>query len=166
LRILSCFVNIRTLSITAPVEFDLDDTVVAQLAEAWPNIIILTLKATVTYAPPRITLQSLRSLAQTCPHLKSLHLAFDATTIPAPALCVWSIHVAYSPISSATAVARYLSSLFPNLCDVTTDLEDEDNGDPAEVENDDAQHHLWKQVEDQVPEFVAARTEERAWGAS
>lgn len=173
LRTLDCFVNLRTVSLTAPVGFDLDDPTIVQLAAAWPNITSLTLETIISTVPPRITLQCLYSLAQNCPRLCSLRLAFDARSVPAPGPtrviqdCLESIDVESSPISNATPVARYLSSLFPNLTIIHTDFEEQDNDDPAEVENAAAvQHRLWMQVKDQIPEFVAARREELAFGPS
>ncbi|KAJ7907014.1 hypothetical protein B0H13DRAFT_2503798 [Mycena leptocephala] len=111
LRTLDCFVNLRTLSLTAPVGFDLDDPTIAQLAAAWSNITTLMLPTPISTVPPRLTLQSLYSLAQTCPRLCSLRLTFDATSIPAPGPmraihdCLASIDVESSPISNATPVA-------------------------------------------------------------
>ncbi|KAJ7652396.1 hypothetical protein DFH06DRAFT_1331034 [Mycena polygramma] len=172
LRHLRCFHNIKMVSIIAPVGFDLDDGTVADLVGAWPNVRTLSLQ---TIQPgdtaSRVTLQSLRYLAQSCPHLVSLHLPFDATEIPPPStvrvvqhsLNSIQIECSCSPISEATPVARYLSGLFPNLNEIKTDLiEDEfkaffDDGGRAV-------HRLWKQIEAQVPEFVKAREEERAWG--
>ncbi|KAJ7457962.1 hypothetical protein B0H11DRAFT_203485 [Mycena galericulata] len=120
-----------------------------------------------------MTLQLLHSLALNCSRLESLQLDFDARTIPASGSTrvvhnslEW-VHVASSLISNAAPVARYLSSIFPNLSEIYTACEYEDNDDPEEVPlNADAiaAHRLWKQVEVQIPEFVAARAEEHVWG--
>ncbi|KAF7333734.1 hypothetical protein MVEN_02329900 [Mycena venus] len=173
LDILTCFTKLGALFLTAPGGFDLDDPSIARLAAAWPNLKNLWLATVPSDVEPRLTLQSLRSLAEHCPNLRLLHINVDARSIPPTGptrvvhYCLTSINVASSPISGAPPVARYISGLFPNVSEITTAREDEDNDDAEEIiQNVKAiqYHNLWKEVETQVPEFVATRAEEQAWG--
>ncbi|KAJ7477984.1 hypothetical protein B0H11DRAFT_2028948, partial [Mycena galericulata] len=171
LHILGCFKNLRKLIIRSFPGFDLDDTLITELAPAWRNLRILELQTSVLPIPSHLTLESLRSLAQHCPHLQTLTVDFNATSLPPrsgdPRLTQESLetlHVESSPISRWSRVARFLSGLFSNLETITTDREDEDNESPEELEDhgeEIEQHRLWKEVESHIGEFVLARQEER-----
>ncbi|KAJ7620859.1 hypothetical protein DFH06DRAFT_1482460 [Mycena polygramma] len=171
LGILSCFSGLTTLSIMSPVGFDLDDAAVDLLAKAWPRLRELTLQTNIMAPPIHLTLNALRSLAAHCPQLRSLDIEFDPTSVP-PARegdrvvqeSLESLSVGCSPILKPGPVARYLSSLFPNLRSISTAREDEDNEDPEEVENQGqaiSYHRRWKEVEEHIPDYVAARQEEQ-----
>ncbi|KAJ7828672.1 hypothetical protein B0H14DRAFT_2811579 [Mycena olivaceomarginata] len=175
LGVLACFPNIRTVSILWPVGFDLDDAALPQLVAAWPHIEWLELRGSLMDLRPRITLQSLHSLARICPQMCFLAIEFDAESAPVPSLKgevhvvqnkLTLLDVACSSISASAPVARYLSSLFPNLSGIVTVGEDDYDDDTEEVEHNPetiARQRLWKEVEAQIPEFVAAREEEHAW---
>ncbi|KAJ7500880.1 hypothetical protein B0H11DRAFT_1800210 [Mycena galericulata] len=171
LHILGCFINLRELTIRSFPGFDLDDTLVTELAPAWRNLLSLELQTSVLPVPSRLTLESLRSLAQHCPHLHTLTVDFNATSLPPrssdPRLAQESLktlHVESSPISGWSRVARFLSGLFSDLESITTDREDEDNESPEELEDHGEEierHRLWKEVESHIGEFVLARQEEQ-----
>ncbi|KAJ7120043.1 hypothetical protein C8R44DRAFT_787561 [Mycena epipterygia] len=159
LRILFCFPNLTTFSITSPVGFDVSTNTVVDLACAWPRLENLGLLTLLQLIPVRVTLESLYFIAKHCPHLHSLAMTFDATVIPAapksiPQQCMSSLGVALSPISTSGAVARILSDIFPNLQKIHTDFDDDE-------EDDGTEHRRWKEVESLLPEFVATREEER-----
>ncbi|KAK7017810.1 hypothetical protein R3P38DRAFT_1317050 [Favolaschia claudopus] len=157
---------------------DVDDTAVANLVASWPRLKTLHLVAmtiAMGQADPKTTLQSLWTIAKSCPDLTSLFLQIDATHIPTthPIRVVQEsldeLNVGLSTITEPTAVARYLSSLFPNLTNITTRY---DGGTSEDDDEDDepnpdglGRRELWKQVESQIPHFVAARREEVAWGS-
>ncbi|KAF8217567.1 hypothetical protein K438DRAFT_1924998 [Mycena galopus ATCC 62051] len=169
---LTCFANITTLSIRSPVGFDLDDATVARLAAAWPHLRSLTLETSLDNVHPQTTLDSLHALARHCPQLVSVTIELNATSVPSlngPLRLVhtrlYVLGVGGSPISSPAPVARYLSSLFPALEYIFT-IREEENNDDLEANAAVALHRIWKQVEEQIPEFVAARREEHLWAKS
>ncbi|KAJ7608918.1 hypothetical protein DFH06DRAFT_1485949 [Mycena polygramma] len=169
LRVFTCFTNMEILSIMSPVGFDLDDATLLQLAVAWPDLAELSLTHNLTNTRPQLTLRSLHAIARHCPYLQTLTLEFNAMNIPlhigdAPVVqhALSELGVAGSSIAASPPVARYLSRLFPNLADIATIREDEDNEEPEELDEHAREigfHRLWKQVEEQIPEFVAARNE-------
>ncbi|KAF7335767.1 hypothetical protein MVEN_02232500 [Mycena venus] len=177
LHILTCFGNVKTRSISSPVGLDLDDDLtLARLAAAWPRMESLALETSLMNLPSGMTLQDLHALAVQCPQLYSLDMEFNPS--PAPSLighaCMSQYRMRYldvggSPItreSRPPSIARFLSSLFPNLARISTPRENEDNEDPEEIDQHQeaiARHLLWKQVQDEIPEFVAARREEHNW---
>jgi len=173
LRILACFAELTTLSITTPIGFDLDDITMAQLAAAWPNMVDLSLLIMEmdTQSSISMTLESLRALVHNCRKLESLQISLDATSIPEPGAApvvqnqLKFFGAGHSSILSATPVARYLSGLFPRLLDITTDREEQNNNHPDEIAHHStaiAFHRLWKEVEDQILDIALARDEERA----
>ncbi|KAJ7453767.1 hypothetical protein FB451DRAFT_1280753 [Mycena latifolia] len=172
LRSLFCFANISSIDISSPLGFDLDDSLVEELAGAWPCIESLRLHAVRKDIQPRATLKSLQYLAQSCPRLRLLDMSIDATFVPAPHSHgsrvihenLLFLKAEHSPISSSLPVARFLSGIFPNLQSIETDRDYEDNEDAEEVaENGEAIafHQLWAEVVQQIPEFLWARQEER-----
>ncbi|KAK7018129.1 hypothetical protein R3P38DRAFT_3200476 [Favolaschia claudopus] len=170
LRILASFEQLRELAISAA-SFEFDDQTIGNLATSWPflqklNLMVCTLDILVD---PPITLHAFRLLVRHCPMLHFLRLDVDASQVP-PAEptrigphSLEHLDVGCSRILHAPSVARYLSGLFPKLESITTDREYEDNDDPDEIAANEVaieRHRLWKQVESEVPEFVAAREEE------
>ncbi|KAJ6459883.1 hypothetical protein C8R45DRAFT_542086 [Mycena sanguinolenta] len=124
LRSLICFSNLVVVSIKVLNGYELDDEVVSDLARAWPRLRELRFGTRDYNHPPCITLLSLHSLAQYCPHLHTLQMAFDATTVPVAATTPQAriiqnslvvLDPAFSRISDAFPVARFLSGIFTNL---------------------------------------------------
>ncbi|KAJ7174790.1 hypothetical protein C8R46DRAFT_990837 [Mycena filopes] len=77
------FRNLVVLQLSHSAGFHLDDTQVENLASAWPRIKILQLRPhSSCRLPPRVTLEGVYAFAKHCPSLKSLTIAFDATTVP------------------------------------------------------------------------------------
>jgi hypothetical protein len=122
------FGNVTEVRLLSPFGFDLDDTIVARMARAWPHIETLELKEHLAPARQPLTGDCLRSFARYCPHLQRLHLTFDASIIsrrnaavaPVPQRTLRILEVAHSRISSPTAVVGLLVSIFPNLDCVDT----------------------------------------------
>ncbi|KAJ7094784.1 hypothetical protein C8R44DRAFT_989619 [Mycena epipterygia] len=159
-------------AITSPLRFDLDDVIIGNLARARPRIQIIRLQPSYKHTQPQITPKALHSLARYCPFLERLDMPFDACSIPEPQIggtrvvheCLNELAVGYSLISRSLPVARFLSGIFLCLSSITTDREYNDNESTEELAEHGVEitfHWLWKEVEDQVPGFVAAREEER-----
>ncbi|KAJ7162670.1 hypothetical protein C8R43DRAFT_1233315 [Mycena crocata] len=163
-RILFCFPNIKGLLVESPVDFDMGDTILAEAARTWAHIedLRLTVFQRSPSWPFRVTLDTLSSFAQHCPHLRSLHLSLDATTLPIHPtsttfmpqmhvidLCIGQSPIA-APIGSIGAIARFISGLFPNLRKIGTPPYCKVPADVVE---------RWQQVEALLPEFATARQE-------
>ncbi|KAJ6564705.1 hypothetical protein B0H19DRAFT_1141770 [Mycena capillaripes] len=143
LRPLLCFTNLVSVLIVTPLGVDLDDESVLELARSWPRIENLWLKAKFPTHAPRATLGCLHSFAEHCPHLRQLTITFDATSAPSSDANpgshfghhrLRSLGVEHSPLSiSPISAARFLSNVFPNLEDIETHREYEDNEDEEEL---------------------------------
>ncbi|KAJ7662816.1 hypothetical protein DFH06DRAFT_1088383 [Mycena polygramma] len=116
------FSCLTSLSIWSSGGFDIDDAAVHAMATQWPNIETLRLCALFS-PPPRTTLASLRQLAYSCPHLRTLTITVDCTVLPPasdtakpgfqPPLT--QVDVNLSPIDATAPVAAFLVDVFPNL---------------------------------------------------
>ncbi|KAF7338981.1 hypothetical protein MVEN_01974300 [Mycena venus] len=160
LKPLYCFTRLIVVSILAPVGYQQDDTTIAELAAAWPQIEELRLKAG-EHKHQCGTLLALRAFAQHCPNLHTLEISFDACSVPPPHPdpylrqhllhpALVSLDVAKSPISDAFDVA-------PGEAD------EEELANPeivAEIHHDT----LWKEVEKLLPKLNDIRAEEFNWG--
>ncbi|KAJ7155147.1 hypothetical protein C8R46DRAFT_1356393 [Mycena filopes] len=150
---LLCFANLRIVELSSPLGFDLDDSALSDLAQAWPHLQDLMICA-VDPGPPRVTLGGLRALAQYCPWLSNLQLGLDATAVPSGPqhfvqLSLMYLHVENAGITAPLLVAEFLASLFPSLWQVNTQLENlELTGIPAPVVQ---RHQGWKKVEGLLP---------------
>jgi hypothetical protein len=164
LRILFIFTDLTRLSLTSGVAFDLTDNTLADAARAWPRLELfglISLSRTQS-TPSNVTLESLRSLATHCRSLSSLSISFDATALPIPSTSIAQhslIHldVQLSPIVTPGPVARFLSDIFPGIQQIIVNKNEEPT-DPVGR----ASFRHWKVVRALVPEFVAAREEEKA----
>ncbi|KAK7044489.1 hypothetical protein R3P38DRAFT_165882 [Favolaschia claudopus] len=181
---LAPFTNLSVVLLTAPLGFDLDDAIVADLAQTWPHICELSIYSTFyVNRRSRITLKGLLSFAQHCPHLRSLALPLDATSSsPWPHQLVSEADanagrriqqnsllymiVMRSPIADPLLVAGFLSSVFPKLNSILTDKNL--HGPQADGEGDDvieaiACNEKWKAVAAALPMLRSIRKEERTW---
>ncbi|KAJ7464107.1 hypothetical protein FB451DRAFT_454329 [Mycena latifolia] len=178
LKLLSCFTNLVEVTIEATIGYHLDDATIDELARAWPHLEDLRLKAEWHDHSPSVTLLSLRTLARHCPHIHTLEMTFDASSVPEsprelhlreqllhPTLT--TLNVAHSPITVAFDVARYISAMFSNLTDIETVKEDWTPDEEEDTEQDRAEiryNELWKQVESFLPGLNDIRAEEYHWG--
>ncbi|KAJ6492019.1 hypothetical protein C8R45DRAFT_867523 [Mycena sanguinolenta] len=181
LRLLFCFVNLTSLSITSFVGFNINDDAIKELALAWPQLRIFQLRL----APyndsirlqPQLSLRCLHTLAEHCQFLAELEITFDATVILQPdpssaprrisqsALRILNVGKS-SMASPAIHIARTISMLFPSVSNLTTYRTYSDNDDPDELEEHEeaiAHHNLWMEVAVQLPILKAIREEERLW---
>lgn len=129
LATLLCFGNLTEVTLAPPVEFDIDDGTVADMARAWPKLKTLRLTASSDlHHPSSISLLGLRVLAKHCPELTSLILTFDASIVPlisdSPETISQSsladLDVGPSAITDPFLVTQLLSRLFPNLAEIYT----------------------------------------------
>jgi hypothetical protein len=162
LRPLLSFTNLVAVSLSHPVGFDLDDSVILDMAAAWSRIerIFLT-AASYTHVPSRVTLQGLSAFAKSCPLLRHLAMTFDATSVPKIGVIqktqhsLVGIEVALSPITDPRRVANFLSAMFPHLTEIRTlyDLvrrgDDSVSGAPKVVNGTHISnsHKIWKRAE-------------------
>ncbi|KAF7347154.1 hypothetical protein MVEN_01469900 [Mycena venus] len=157
-RPLFSFTHLTILRMYVPGGYDLDDTIISDLSHAWPNIRELVFESYSEHRP-RCTLLGLYFLSQRCPSLRILEITLDASNVPPLPANVTehilqdsliSFNVAFSPISEASSVAQFLSSIFSKLVAVS--------GCPdwREVEVGQGHYERWKNV-DQI--LRARRTE-------
>ncbi|KAH8091046.1 hypothetical protein BXZ70DRAFT_491755 [Cristinia sonorae] len=120
LRPLLHFRQMRHLEFTTNWWWDLDDVLIHEMANAWPNLWTLRLDPLAGWSRPcRITLLSLLPLAQSCPNLDYFGVVLDSSPLPSCnssvdcpphfiRLCFGS-----SAVESPEEVAAYLARLFP-----------------------------------------------------
>ncbi|KAJ7214510.1 hypothetical protein GGX14DRAFT_333158, partial [Mycena pura] len=136
-------------------------------ARAWPRLGSLMLYSfdpePNPFLPLRPTLASLYSFAQHCPRLHSLEIMLDARVLPIthdtsqpPQGQVAALRIGHSPIFRPSAVARFLSDIFPNLVTIARPVFYK--ATPEEMAIRDRR---WTKVKGLLPEFVAVREEER-----
>ncbi|KAJ7657617.1 hypothetical protein DFH06DRAFT_1297678 [Mycena polygramma] len=148
LILLLCFENLTSLRLNSAAGFDLDDESILQMARSWPQIVVLHLSGGLSSArDPRTTLASMHTIARHCPRITSLSIAFDG-----------SVH---SPITSAIAMARFLSAVFLKLTGITTAREYLDNDELRQHAEAIRRHRCWEEVRTVLPEVLAVREEER-----
>ncbi|KAJ7607628.1 hypothetical protein DFH06DRAFT_1309513 [Mycena polygramma] len=161
-----CFRRLTTLNLTFVVGFDLDDNNAAELACAWPQIEVLLLSC--------CCLADSQPTDHHCPQLRTLGIAFDTHSVPAPSetdpsthvqhRCLELLDVGHSPIAVPLSVARFISGVLPTLKTIRTHREYNDNEDEEELEENQAAiicHNRWKEVQMMLPEVLAIREEER-----
>ncbi|KAJ7037991.1 hypothetical protein C8F04DRAFT_1090953 [Mycena alexandri] len=165
---LLCFTNLVILCIASPMGFDLDDGAVSDFARALPHVETFQLTACFpTHIPP--------NHPRYCPRLSTLGIALDATTVPTIdlnrsqdggvlQLNLGCLDVEHSTVGRAMPVARFLSSVFPNLDTIYTHREHFPNGEEEMLEHGVAigHHNRWKEVAELLFEVPAIREEGRA----
>ncbi|RDB14801.1 hypothetical protein Hypma_016475 [Hypsizygus marmoreus] len=161
LKPLLAFSRLTSISLRANGGFDLDDPMVNDMAVAWPRL--TNLRVSSDFAPsPRATISALTSLAQHCPRIMTLTMAFNAepASIPTPTSSprvsntqLKSLNVENSPISHAPSVAAFLSDIFPKIA--TVFVNENDNID-EETELEKA----WGEVQNLLWVFASVRDHE------
>ncbi|KAJ7748964.1 hypothetical protein B0H16DRAFT_898118 [Mycena metata] len=167
LRLLFCFQNLTCLIICA-VGFNLDDSVIAEMARRWPQLCILQLIGRSPSTVPCTTLKSLEVLARPCPHLESLFISIDAsevpeldrTSLPPAQTAMVDLNVGHSPLSNPLSVARYISGIFTDLDSVSTYDTSHGYDDYTEIEETE---ELWADVNAHIPIVKGIREEGRSW---
>ncbi|KAJ6534140.1 hypothetical protein B0H19DRAFT_1271881 [Mycena capillaripes] len=152
--------HLTHVQIASPAGFDLDDTGLSALAQAWSHLEELLLSSVDPPIQPLVTLASLDTFARCCPRLHNLAIALNAGIVPslsddAPIQqnCLRRMTVGNFPCGAPAAVAKYLSALFPNLSVLTA--EDMWDSDPWE--------QRWREVQTLLLVFLEIRAQERLW---
>jgi hypothetical protein len=119
LQALHVFSNLQRLKVITE-KFDLSDHGVKEMALAWPRIDTLLLFGRSVIGSPQVTLSGLSSLAQCCPRLNQLGIAFDARSVPldlqrGQAKALEELYVLNSPIVDSVPIAAFLRDVFPSL---------------------------------------------------
>ncbi|KAJ7479595.1 hypothetical protein FB451DRAFT_1031889 [Mycena latifolia] len=168
IQTLFCFRNLTSISIDSGVGFDFDDSILSELACAWPNAKTLLLRSG-WQRRPRNTLECLCAFAQHCPDLEKLHLTLDAAqVIPAghrrlSQRRLKHLEVPRSPISALTLdVARVISALFPGLQRLSSPFSLHVYQFDPEMDELRASSQRWKEVKAYLPVVAAIREEGRA----
>ncbi|KAH8101432.1 hypothetical protein BXZ70DRAFT_1064014 [Cristinia sonorae] len=141
--------------------WDLDDAILAEMAQAWPRISLLSLDTSRYWKEPRgITLRGLESLLRQCPELEEFCAVIDSTppaTISpdvSPNGLMTRLDFGYSPIERdhIGAVAELLFRWFPNILLIETYNHDDLPGPEGAIvrEQDSEQRSRWFDVEDLV----------------
>ncbi|RDB14582.1 hypothetical protein Hypma_016418 [Hypsizygus marmoreus] len=165
LRPLLNFANITEVDLHSRYGFNIDDTLIRDLARAWPHLKMLTIKGgPLQGRTPCMTIGSLRALAQHCKHLWLINVAFDARSVPIPkgtqrvySARLSTLDVIRSPISNAAHVAAFLSDIFPRLSSVQNcerDMRDDDEPPASDMDK------KWTEVESLVKVFALVRAQE------
>ncbi|KAK7020364.1 hypothetical protein R3P38DRAFT_2535195 [Favolaschia claudopus] len=169
---LFCF-RLTSIVISSMSGIRLNDEEMEIIARTWPCIQHLTLLERVECQT--LSLRSLVILAKHCPSLETLALSLNTRSIPELAtsngcqlisqLALYKLEIGRSPVFAPVIhTTRFLSSIFPNLSAVNTEVDewglyDEDEDPDSELKLYDG---LWKEVESQLSIFKAVRDEERA----
>ncbi|KAJ6564665.1 hypothetical protein B0H19DRAFT_1259080 [Mycena capillaripes] len=142
LRLLFHFVNLAFVSIKSPGTFDFDNATVSTLAHAWPLIETLQLEVTFPLQGPKATLECLQYLAR-CAHLHTSTIALDCSVAPVTGSispfqsAMTELNIGFSPITApATAVALFISDVFPNLEQISSswDIGTQDDDVDAQIQ--------------------------------
>jgi hypothetical protein len=127
LRPLLSFTNLTRADIDCTLSFaQIDNTFLEEMATAWPRLERLTLGLNSSRGRrSEVTLAGLVPLAQYCPNLKFFSLTFNACRIERPGRDfrnhqLHQLGVGFSSMLDAdvTAVAEFLSDIFPNLTSI------------------------------------------------
>ncbi|KAJ6517342.1 hypothetical protein C8R47DRAFT_1000332 [Mycena vitilis] len=145
------FHHLTTVTLRNDYAFALDDSVVSEIARAWPHLQSLDLNSGLAPAgsePPRVTLAALCIFAEHCPALESLGINISALIIPPMDEFVFrrsglkTLSVSYAPIDDSPAVADFIFAVFPNVAAIYSDLPTSlDPGEGWEIQ------HRWRAVE-------------------
>ncbi|KAF7329238.1 hypothetical protein MKEN_00184500 [Mycena kentingensis (nom. inval.)] len=189
---LLAFTNLTRVCLESAGGFELDDTLIWNLAGAWPQLSSLRIgcgsEVFADWQPHYPTLDSLRAFSQHCPHLVDLHIPLN-TSRGVPKFATFRhertaqyalkrIYVDKAPLQTreeAPAIAQYLSGIFPRLVEVVTWgperwADDRRGFRGPEFEDEDGveyeYHWAWMEVNRFLPIFSATRWEERCCGGS
>ena len=173
--------------------FAIDDTLVTALAHAYPDLRYLALGIIRPWegpppasdsAPTMPTLRALVALADHCPMLHTLGLAFDPRTADLDTETrpgdgafqdvLRVLNVGRSPIAAPEAVAAFLSDIFllrpviisgwASAADLAgPQAEDMDEEERAKLEREVRCHEAWAKVEELQVVFMEIRDREREW---
>ncbi|KAI0754814.1 hypothetical protein C8Q80DRAFT_391356 [Daedaleopsis nitida] len=139
------FSLLESFDLRLPCMHDIDDSLFASLAKAWPRLrtFVLGDQPYCVHESPRATLKALVPFATHCLHLEAIGMQLDASSstqsqgqglgfrddlraLPAQGSLsrVSLLHVSTSPVANAEDVATFLSCVFPELRIVWTSRSD------------------------------------------
>ncbi|RDB14843.1 hypothetical protein Hypma_016406 [Hypsizygus marmoreus] len=167
IRLLLAFAHLTRLHLYSRYGFDLDDTLIGDVARALPCLQQLSIWGGPDEGRmPRTTIACLRELAQHCKHLWRITMAFDArlvsnlkTSRRVYAARLTMLNVVGSPISDSAQVAAFLSDIFPSLRTVLN------YKTPYRVHDDVTDfdlHKKWCEVESLVRVYAVVPAQETA----
>ncbi|KDQ61088.1 hypothetical protein JAAARDRAFT_191205 [Jaapia argillacea MUCL 33604] len=124
------FRNLASVTLEYVARFDIDDSLLSAMADAWPHLRVFKVSYYSRFFPlgePRTTLSGLIPLVNKCPQLSTLKLPMDTPTT----LAEWikfrktitskslATTVEFDPItvSKAVTVAAIITDMFPNISD-------------------------------------------------
>ncbi|KDQ62059.1 hypothetical protein JAAARDRAFT_189433 [Jaapia argillacea MUCL 33604] len=177
LRPLLAFRNLATVVIDPPIFIVMDNSILQEMALAWPDIENLSIGGERrSLRGYKVTLKGLISLIEHCPRLKKLGVVLYATTeidgeklangVSAPSVKHLRFARSTIPDNRALEVAAFLSALFPQVGhwglsawddNVAANLDEELAEDVGDCELRDA----WREVIRAYPVFVRVREQER-----
>ncbi|KAL1704927.1 hypothetical protein EV121DRAFT_204735, partial [Schizophyllum commune] len=165
MQLLASFTNLTDLSLVCWGGLLLNDEEIHSLAQAWPQLVSLRLRAGRIMRPFACTLCALVSFAQCCPHLHHLALDLDAREPTyeqankhgARQRTLRYLDVDRSPIHNALAVAAFITTVFPDIdvlqfADTSTNPEvDDPEAEDLDEEVERARATEWGKVEHLLP---------------
>ncbi|KAJ7105967.1 hypothetical protein C8R44DRAFT_745618 [Mycena epipterygia] len=168
LRPLFEFSNLTSLTLHAPVGFDIDDATAWLMAPAWPQLTNLYMDtATSVIHPPSLTLRGLSAFARHCPLLKRLGMVFDGRHVPPIddtaeiRISLDYFHVGASPVYDPLSVATFISAIFGDDIAISSLVLDDEGNNTLDDWDPDAEifehYEMWRKVST----FMYARDEER-----
>ncbi|RDX53416.1 hypothetical protein OH76DRAFT_1479864 [Lentinus brumalis] len=166
---------LRDLVVHINCDFDIEDATISRMARGWPLLRRLEFgfdDLNRNEHEPTVSFSCIASLAGACPHLESLRIGVDTSTVaharsqdvrPPVSDKLTRLEVGWSVMGDPVAVAGFLSESFPRLRKVHHAwLTEEDFG--MEVPEEYEIHgELWSHVDILLPQFAKIREQERNW---
>ncbi|KIK21402.1 hypothetical protein PISMIDRAFT_681337 [Pisolithus microcarpus 441] len=111
--------RLRVLKLGSFGVLDINDSFIAEITLAWPEIEALHLRGP-KQGDALVTLEGVRELLRGCPRLQSLHMQVDARILPKgepemQSISLTALDISGSLMEVKTAVERYLKTLVPRL---------------------------------------------------
>ncbi|KAH7890975.1 hypothetical protein F5I97DRAFT_115675 [Phlebopus sp. FC_14] len=170
IRALFVFSRLMSLSLKLQCIIDIDNSMLARMAQAWPYLRTLVIEQHEGhFAPPNITLPGLVPLLGCCRFLETFSLPINATFVPTDPSRVpgdgvvnyriTEICVHDSPIMSPGFVAAFLSGILPELTKIDSWLPSQHRQMGGAV--GDIYRDRWNLTAELVPIFSTVRVQER-----
>ncbi|KAI0712348.1 hypothetical protein C8Q76DRAFT_676870 [Earliella scabrosa] len=165
---------LESFDLRLPCLHDIDDSLFASLAKAWPHLrtFVLGDQPYCIHDTPRTTLKALIPFALHCPRLEALGLQLDATAAQSTGHVppeyydelralphgspsrVELLHVSSSPVAHAEEVALFFSTVFPELRIVWASRSDK-------TREGQKRRKAWQRVDKLVRMMHSVRVDER-----
>ena len=177
--------NLKEFSFNPGCRFEIDNYLLQAMASSWKNLTLLELGPDSHEGPTEVTLSALLPFVYGCPKLWCLGLNIDTDVkklerryrVFRPGFgkthhALTTLKLGRSQIADPVSVAAYLSDLFPNLENLESDWDFEDDIDEPcwteeereEIRRGAAVRERWNDVEwHLMPAFLKVREQERRW---